>query len=63
MTSRYDKAIRERDEAYERMGNLLNELNTAWSLDDDYEVEIRRASADAYRWLLLRDPATKAVRP
>ena len=60
----YDKAIRERDEAYARMAELLNALNHALSLDEDtYVVEILRAAADAYRWLVLRDPTTKAVRP
>ena len=63
----YNKAIRERDEAYERIAELLNELQYARALDDDQFGEamlaIRRASADAYRWLLLRDPSTKAVWP
>ena len=60
----YNKAIRERDEAYERMSELLNELKYARSLDDDQAMlAIRRASADAYRWLVVRHPSTKAVLP
>ena len=60
----YNKAIRERDEAYERMAELLNELKKAWGLDDDhFEEEIRRVAADARRWLVVRDPSTKAVWP
>ena len=54
----------ERDEAYERMAELLNELNSArGAVDAMGALVIHRASADAYRWLLERHPATKAVRP
>ena len=68
----YDKAIRERDEAYEHIAEMLAELDPAkwmsewddgadrWELD---EAGLRDILRPHYAWLVVRHPQTKARVP